>query len=213
MSGMLDLDGFLMRWLTKVGSVIMLNILWVVCCVPVVTAGASTAAMCGAMIELLRNENYNTWKDYWKTFRATFWKATLLWVMLVVMLLLWGADLFICLRLVKDAALTGVLLGVFVLFSVLTLGIALYMFPYLACFRSSVKETLQNAALLSLENMLWTLVMLIADGALFTVTILYVQPMFLFAGILVALINCTILKKIFQPLFEEKRIVENHNEQ
>ena len=45
MKNLLDLEGPLFQYLSRVGDLIILNALFLLCCIPVVTVGASTAAL------------------------------------------------------------------------------------------------------------------------------------------------------------------------
>ena len=43
MKNIFNLEGPLMQMLTRVGDMILLNVLFLICCIPVITAGASIA--------------------------------------------------------------------------------------------------------------------------------------------------------------------------
>ena len=50
------MDNVVVRALSKLGDMICLNVMWLVCCIPVVTIGASTTALYTVMLKLVKNE-------------------------------------------------------------------------------------------------------------------------------------------------------------
>ena len=48
------------RFIGKLGDLIILNILWIVCSIPVFTAGASTTAVYYVTLKLVRDEDDST---------------------------------------------------------------------------------------------------------------------------------------------------------
>ena len=45
MKGLLDIDGPVMQYITKIVYSVWLNILWIIFCLPIFTVGASTTAL------------------------------------------------------------------------------------------------------------------------------------------------------------------------
>ncbi len=207
MSGIFDYDGFLMQFFSKIFDLLLLDLLWIVGCLPIVTVGASTTAMCAVMVKLVRGESYGVLRDFWQSFKSNFGQATAIWGIFVGMFVILGTDVFFCLWVVKNAELKGILLGVFVLLAIIVAGMLLYVFPLQACFYNKVKTTVKNSVMFSLANLWKTLLMLVADVAIICLTVFAVQQMFLFAGILAALINIALMKKIFAPYLDPERPV------
>ena len=52
MRSFFDMDSPVMQAMNKLGSVILMSLLWLVCCLPVVTIGAATAALYRMMFNL-----------------------------------------------------------------------------------------------------------------------------------------------------------------
>ena len=64
-----DLDNPLMRGLSRATDIVALNVLFLLCCVPVVTIGASAAALYSMTLKMVRNEEPSIWKGFFKAFR------------------------------------------------------------------------------------------------------------------------------------------------
>ena len=123
-----DLDSSLMQGLNKVADLMFLNLLTLLCCVPVVTAGASFTALHYVALKIVRNEECYIARDFFKSFRRNLRQGTIIWLlMLFLALVLWGD--FIILR-HADLEFAGVLrtiltgIGIVMLFTSMFLSIS-----------------------------------------------------------------------------------------
>ena len=62
LQGLFNYDNPVWRFIGKLGDLILLNILWIVCSIPIVTAGAATTAVYYVTLKLVRDENDGTIK-------------------------------------------------------------------------------------------------------------------------------------------------------
>ncbi len=203
MFNFLQLDSPFMQFLTKVANLIILNVLWLLCCVPVVTVGASTAAMYRVALQLARGTEESVIKPFFKAFRKDFWEATALFVILllvggfvvgnVMAALSWGTFFRVA---------SYILLALFAL-------TATYVFPLLAQFEDGVWRILKNAFIMSLMNlpksMVAAAVSLIPVIILLTAESLFwnMLVIWLFVGIAaIAYIVSAVLIKVFDRYIE-----------
>lgn len=110
-------DNVVFRFLTTWGYVWWLHILWLICCLPVFTIGASTTALCYSCMKLRRQEGYVT-HNFFTSFWKNFLQATVLFVILAVV----GAVLLVDLSAVSQMNTS---LG-----EILKLGIGVLLIPY-----------------------------------------------------------------------------------
>ena len=75
--------------LLKISGSCLLNLLWFVCSLPIVTIGASTTALYYASLKLVRDEDHHIVSQFFRSFRENFKQATVLWLILL------GAGLFL----------------------------------------------------------------------------------------------------------------------
>ena len=66
------------RFLTGLCNLIIVNLLFIITCIPVFTIGASLTALYRITIAILAGDNPAIFKDYFRAFRDNFLKATLL---------------------------------------------------------------------------------------------------------------------------------------
>lgn len=71
----------LSRGLTWLIDIIFSGILWCLFSLPVVTIGASSAALYYASVKCIRHERGRLWPVFWKGFRDNFRSGTLLWLL------------------------------------------------------------------------------------------------------------------------------------
>lgn len=142
MGELFNLDSPLMRVLGRLAELMILNVLALVCALPVVTLGASAAGLYTAVQNLVNDEGRPA-RDFFRGFRQNFWQATLIWLLLLAagVLLAFGLVFYASL----EGALFGVLFGVTVLVAVLWLLLFSWSFPLLARFHGSTGATLSNA--------------------------------------------------------------------
>lgn len=82
MRELFKVDGIVYKSLYLVYQLMMLNILWFVFCLPVITAGASTTALYYVVGKIIRKEEAKEFRDFFRSFRENFKTATAIWLML-----------------------------------------------------------------------------------------------------------------------------------
>ena len=71
----------------KIWDMIVLNFLTAICCIPVITAGASLTAMYAVLLRMRRNEESYVTRDFFRDFKSNFKKSTLLWIVKLAFLI------------------------------------------------------------------------------------------------------------------------------
>ena len=92
---LLDPDSKLYQILSTAASFIALNILWLLCSAPLLTAGVSTAAMYTITHKMARHEYPTVLPDFFKAFRDNFKKGMLAGLVMLFPLLLLVLYLFL----------------------------------------------------------------------------------------------------------------------
>jgi len=142
------------KGMEKVGDLLLVNLLFVVCSLPVVTIGASATAMYYVLGRIRRQEGTVT-KDFFRSFRENFRQATLYWgaLLLVALALYWNFRLI--------SGWTGTLYSVMMVLLILVSWFAVswgsLVFPLLSRFDSTSAVTARNAGILVLAVPLRTL--------------------------------------------------------
>lgn len=203
MSKLFRMDSPLMRFLTKIADLMVLNILFCVTSIPLITIGASWTALYSVTLKMVRDEEGSVSRSYFRSFRQNFRQATLLWLGVLVVLTLLVLDIRVLNGMAGGTAPGLLRVGVEIL-ALLGIMVLQYLFPSLARFEASLADTLKNACMMALVHLPKTALMTAAAvGAVWITLInnttiavgLMVWPLIGFS--LMAFGNSGILRKIF----------------
>lgn len=203
MSKLFRMDSPLMRFLTKIADLMVLNILFCVTSIPLITIGASWTALYSVTLKMVRDEEGSVSRSYFRSFRQNFKQATLLWLGVLVVLALLVLDIRVLNGMAEGTAPGLLRVGVEIL-ALLGIMVLQYLLPSLARFEASLADTLKNACMMALAHLPKTALMTAAAvGAVWITLInnttiaigLMVWPLIGFS--LMAFGNSGILRKIF----------------
>lgn len=199
-----NLDSPVMQALGKMADLMWLNILTLICCIPVVTAGASLTAMHYMALKIVRNEECYITKGFFKSFKENFKQATLIWLLMVIVIAVLAGD-FIIMKysgMTFSKALQIVIIAVGVLF----LFTAVFVFPVLAKFDNTLWRTIKNAFLMSIMQFPKTILMILMFAIPPVLFVFYprVIPLVIFFGLSVpAWLSAKLYNKFFQKLEDQ----------
>ena len=150
MRDLFSMDGTLFRFLSKVADMMILNLLFILCCLPVVTIGASATALSYVSLKMKDQEEGYIWKSFFRSFKQNFGQATVIWLIMLVLGAVLGVDLW----------LTGAMQGNMQLMMRVCVGagilvwvmVFLYVFPLQSRFYNTIGTTMKNALLLAIGN-------------------------------------------------------------
>lgn len=190
------------------GQLIALNLLWIICSLPLLTAGASTTALFYCTLKLHKDGDIRVLHDFFKSFKQNFRQSTVIWVVMA------AAGLFLYLEKGSLAAMPDAMSQIFTYViwaaGICLIAVALYIFPTVAAFENKTRVLVTNAfyfagkkihyvlavAVITILPMMMTLV----DAKLFPVYLL----IWLMLGFsLTAYADSWFLWKLFRPYFTE----------
>lgn len=79
-------DSKFWHFATLVADFILLNLLFIVLCIPVVTIGPAIAALVHTTLKLSEDENHTLAKPFWNEFKRDITKKMLLWIVYLVLI-------------------------------------------------------------------------------------------------------------------------------
>lgn len=125
-------DGKPMEFLNKLGEIILVNIVFLLCCVPIVTAGSALTSFYYAMVKSVRRERGGPVKEFMSSMKRTLARG----VLLTIGIIFWMAMLLLGWRMVRANAgetvnFPLVLYDVAILVSICIL---IYLFPVFSRF-------------------------------------------------------------------------------
>lgn len=148
MGKIFDLDSPVMRFLSRMADLMILNVIMTICCLPIITIGASVTAMHYVMLKMVRNEEGYIVKDFFKSFKLNFKQATIIWLIMLVLIFVFVGDYFI----VNYSGIVfpqkmGLVLAIV---AALVFIVSTYIFPVLSRFDNTIKNTIKNGCIMSI---------------------------------------------------------------
>ena len=211
MNGLFNLDSPIMRFLSKVCDLMILNVMCIICCLPIVTAGASITALYTITMKMVRGEESYIFKGFLKAFKENFKQSTIIWLIMAVLGIFVFVDYQAASLLPENMSnLFRILIGALIIFYLMILS---YIFPYTARFANNIKNIFKNSLLIAILNLPWTILVIalpIALGFLTfltTTTLVYGSMLWMLLGFaVVAYIESMIFRRVFakyEPAQEE----------
>lgn len=193
---------------SRLSELVVLNLLWLICCLPLVTIGASTTALLSSLYAWRAQEPCGA-RVFFSHFRRHFGKATALWLAMAAFAVMLVLDYVLIANMNFPGRMAVIGLIFFLGFCLIFFGGM--VFPLLSQFPGSIRDTVINAVLLSLAQLpkmllvtfanLLPLVLAILMPKVFVITG-FVWVLFGFA--LLALYDIRVLERVFAPFREEK---------
>ena len=202
MGKIFDYDNKFFQALEGIANIVILNFLFIICCIPIVTIGASMTATYSVAMSIVDDREPYIFREFFKKFKENFKQSTIVWIILFLVVVFISVDFYIC-SLLSNNMICTVLKFVLTLVSIVLGFVIIYVFPLISKFENSVKNTLVNAILISVQNLPYTIVMLIISllpiGSLLLFPNYWGQIIFFNTAIsygMVAYLNSIFLNKI-----------------
>lgn len=143
-------DSPLMRAIGRVGDLALLNILFLLCSVPVLTIGASAAALYTVCLQIVRGEGGHIARTFFSAFARNLLQSTILTLLFLAI----GAGLYLDLRVMQaNPAMFPLVFRIGTGLVAIAAALALsYAFALQARFENTVWRTLKNAFLLGVTH-------------------------------------------------------------
>lgn len=149
-----SVDSPFYKFITKLWDIVQLNFFWLLCCIPIVTAGASTVAACSVALKMAEDTEGYIARSFLKAFRENLKKGIPLGLLTLVAAYavyldfqFWNATESVIFLIM------GIIAAV-----VFTMGL-LYAYPLMARYENTFLKTLKNSYDISIRYFLRTLMM------------------------------------------------------
>lgn len=210
MKNILSYDSKFMKTLEQVADTMLLNILFLICCLPVLTIGAALCGLFSGCRAL--SEDTTPFRCFFKGFRTSFKRATLAWLILlpVLTLLTYTAyTVWIFMKMNATMALFTFIVSLIALATALCVTTMIFLFY--SRFECTLRQLLKNGLFMHLSCMIRST--LIGLGCWFPVIAFFIQPylfgqlipvwLFLYFGV-AGNLSVWLMKKPFARLVERK---------
>lgn len=173
----MEYDSPLTTMINKTVDMILLSALWFVCCLPVVTIGASTTALYYSTVKAIRKNRGYAVKNFFHAFRLNFLPATLLGLLFGAL----AAVLYICFvyaSVLEDGSFRFFVTTVYLFMGFVILGIGCFAFPVLSRCSMKCGEIVRFSFGLLVKHFPLALIMVLIVVA--AVYVMWMIPLFVF---------------------------------
>lgn len=137
-----DYDSAFMRFALLLSRLTIINILWLVCCIPIITIGASTAAQYYSISHLM-NGDTSVFKNFKAGIKLHWKRASVVWIVLAILSAAFLMEYYI----LMTASVPGkqILVSISVLAFLTLLMVMLWIYPVMINFTGNMGEIIFNS--------------------------------------------------------------------
>lgn len=192
-------------FINKLTDLILLNILWIICCLPVITAGAATVALYYVSITSIRCGDGYVVRRFFDGFRKNFRQITPIWIAILLCTLILAGDMFFWYQM--DTGFGKFMFIASAAVAFLFFIWTMWIFPVFAKLDGKSKELIKNAAAFAVGHFPYTFIVLLITVVIVyaNLTSLAANSIMLFVGFaLSAYIKSFFFYKVFMKYIDEK---------
>ena len=194
------------QFLVRVGDLMILNVLFILCSVPVVTLGASLTALHRVTQNMLFEQEEPLLKAFFRAFRQNFKQSTLAWLVELVVIVSLVCDVLLVMA-YFDGGLAKAMYILVAVLAILVAGVFSYLMPLIARYENGTRQQVNNAVVLAIIKLPKTLLLMLLN-LLPVILLLISVPVFVQTLIFwviigfafVSFLTSSILKPVFQQL-------------
>lgn len=165
-------DNALFRFINTMGELIILNVLFLIGTLGIITFGASLTALYTVLIKIVRKESGYIVREFWSAYRRNFFQATILWAIFILAGTILYLDIIISDYI--DGGLSFVLKTVFLCLGVLYISVLSYLFAVLSRFENTLFNTLKNSFWMAVGYFPFTISVLVLECI--PIFLIYIRP-------------------------------------
>lgn len=194
-----DLNHPMFQFMLTFKDLVILNLLFILFSIPLITLGASTTALFSVTYKIVENKDNYVAKQFLTAFRENLRQSILTEIILAIPIAVIGFGLFFWASF--ESAAGAIVSILFLLVLAIFIGAAIYSFPLIGRYENSTLQTIRNALIFCLEYKQYTILfaLLIAGGVtlnVFTAPTAAVMCLFGYAFIAYG-ISYLLLKRVF----------------
>lgn len=203
-------DNPFMRFMTAVFDATVSYMLFLVCCLPVVTIGAATTALHSTMLAIANDTCGGVLRKFFDAFKEDFKLSTILWGIFALVGAIVVADVVICFGFEMEVVnhMLFFMRGITIFCVCLYTAMSVYTFAGVAKFEVSWKQALRNALVFAMKFPLATLGILVTSAAILVVawmTLIWGLPVIIILQYLQTLILNAVFNKTLGIKKEKKQ--------
>lgn len=217
MNRLFNLDNPFMQFLFRVSDLIILNLIFMLSCIPIVTIGASISALHSVCLKIVRGQESYMWQGFWKAFRQNFKQGTVLWIISIVILFVIHMDFTILNA--GDHPLFGYVKVALGSVTAVLFSMFIYVFPIISHFKCTIRQAIKNSLFMTIGHLPFSILLVVMYGLIFFLATLNVKMLALVIAVaticgfsVVTLTACIIFDRIFKKYEPEQEPLPEYPE-
>lgn len=162
MNNWLNPDNKFFSFMGKAFDMVVLNVIWLILCIPVVTIVPATTALYYAVVKVIRRERSYAIKEYFRSFKRNFKQGAVFSLIALVLIFVMYIDFRYAWELMQAGQASGsTYLGVFLVIALIFTAMYAYICPLLSRFEMKITGLLKTSFVMATRHLLTTLVLII----------------------------------------------------
>ncbi len=206
MKNLFNLDNPFIQFLSRVFDLMILNALFILCSLPVVTLGASLSALHRVIQDIVYDQDNGIIKTFFRAFRQNFKQATVVWLVLLLVIVSLVCDVLLVMGYFSGTVRTVMYILIAIL-AALVASVAAYLFPLLTRYENTLRQHVYNALILALIKLPRTLLLVLMELLpliLFLISVpVFVQTLIFWVTVgfgFMTFLQTNVLKPVFTEL-------------
>lgn len=180
----------------KLLDVLIMSVLFWVCCIPIFTVGASISALYTNCLKMAEDKEGYAFQGFFQAFRSNFRRVTLPWLIMLAIGIGLGIDGYFCIF--GTGFWSYALRWAFLVLLIAYMAVFTYVFPVASRCIVSTKRLFIMSYVMAFKELPWTILMIVISLALMIFGIFVYQPAFIIAPGVSAFLHSYIFKRIFE---------------
>lgn len=195
-------DSKIFHFIERVVDALIINVFWIICCLPIFTIGAATSAMYYTVHKVVFQQRGYT-REFWKAFKDNFKNSTIVWIPDALIILFLMSDLYITDGMNQRGEALGVLMIVCAIVLCIVVTLSMFLFAYMARFTDSVKRSIKNILFIAPVNFGATFGSFIILGIMILATYL-IPPAIIVTPVLAVIALHPVYEGVFKQYLSEE---------
>lgn len=208
MSNFFNMDNGFFTALSKFVDIIIISLVWLICCIPIITIGPATTSLYYAVVKVIRRERGYLVREFFRSFKMNFKIGTISGIILTLLYLILFFDRNFAASLEGNQRV--IMYSIFNVMLLLLFCTTLYIFPILSRFNVGVKQLFKTSLFLAIRHLPTTILLAIITIAFMLGT--YIIPIaVLIAPALCTLLISLLLERVLKKYMPEKSEDAEHS--
>ena len=189
------------QFVSKLCNAVLLNMIWFVFSLPIITIGASSTALYYVNMKVQRErEGSSLLREFVHSFKMNFRQSTIIWLICLVLEVFFGLDIYF--YWFQDNETGSFIMVLFLVLAFIWFMMIHYIFAVQAKFVNPIKKTFLFSVLLPFKFWYYTIPMMLITLA-FVVGSIYWPPLVVFGIGTANFFECFFIRKVFAKYVKE----------